>query len=533
MAKALLRLSVLVALFAVSTVVLYVWRGDGSLLDRLRGKLRGAVAGQQGGAGAGGAASPGGRKHEPFTLPEDAPLSAEEVPGLVRMSIESARVAERVIPSVVSITTAETVRDDDGMAATRRRLGAGVIVTEEGHIITANHVVYGVQSVLVRLADDRLLPVEMVGVNPRSDIAVLKIIAPDRGETFPALAFVPDSDTVRQGEFAFSFGNPYGLRGSSDFGVISAKERRFSNGSADLFQTSTRMLPGHSGGPLVNVFGQVIGINTAIYREDQRAPVWTAVGMAIVANDARDVLEMILRRGKPVYGHLGVHVEVPAVYSHLSAFDLALDYPVQVESVEPGSAAERAGIQGGDIIREFAGEPVDNFNDFKRLVRRRQAGEEVSLVVTRNGRDVLLKATVAELDPQAIFARMEGWTEERAATSLRRALGAEVSNLSAAQKREFGMQAAAGGVIVNEVIARTPAQGRLQPGDVVQICNGVLFQNARQFAKLVEDSPTQRIDLLVTRSLPSGGRVNLMIELEPVRAQPEAEEPPPEARVQA
>ena len=217
------RLVLLLAVFVVTAGVLFALRGgDGryGLFDLLRGRPLPK-------------SGPNTHKAEPFTLPERPVLSPEEIPGFAKLSAESALNTARVIPAVVSIAAARTVRDPTGGAATRRRLGAGFIVTPQGHVMTANHVVYGVEAVVVRLADDRLLPVELVGVSPRTDIAVLKIITPEKSETFPALSFIEDSETVRQGEFAFSFGNPYGLRGSSDIGIISAKERRFSDGSAD------------------------------------------------------------------------------------------------------------------------------------------------------------------------------------------------------------------------------------------------------------------------------------------------------------
>lgn len=495
------RLLVLLAVFGLTTAVLLALRNVGGygLFDLLRGRP---------------APQPAVATHKPeeFTLPEGPVLTSTQVPGLARLSAESAQVAERVWPSVVSIASAITVRDPSGKSGTLRRLGAGIIVTPEGHVITANHVVRNFEAMVVRLSDDRQLPVEIVGSHPLMDIAVLKIIAPDKQETFPALPFVDDSDKVRQGEFAFSFGNPFGLRRSCDFGVISSKERSFSDGSADLFQTSMRMMPGHSGGPLVNVRGEIIGVNRANFG---RNPGEASVGMAIVANDARDILLAVLRRGKPLYGHLGVHVDVPAVYGHLAAFSQDLKHPVQVNSVTPGSAAEKAGLRQGDIIFEFAGQPIDSFNAFKRLVRQKLAGEQVSIGIRRDGVEVLLTATMAELDSRELFSRWEGWTEKRAADYIRRSLGAEVSNLSAAQKRQLRLPAAAGGVVVREVLPRTPAHGLLRKGDVVEICNGMAFQNARQFVALLDQRPRPRIDLLITRPERGGGRSNLVLELSP------------------
>jgi serine protease Do len=248
--------------------------------------------------------------------------------------------------------------------------------------------------------------------------------------------------------------------------------------------------------------------------------------MAVVANDARDVLLSVLRRGKPIYGHLGVHVAIPAVYGHLSAFARDLNYPIEVDSVTPGSAAEKAGLQRGDIITEFGGKTIENFKTFKRLVGQKLAGEEVSIGIVRDGEPRLLKATMAELDSHELFARWEGWTEQRAVDYIRRSIGAEVSNLSAAKKSELGLPAAAGGVVVMDVLPRMPAHGVLRRGDLIEICNGRTFQNAKQFVALLDQRPQPEIDLLITRELPGGGRTSEVLGLVPFPRELEEEDPP-------
>jgi serine protease Do len=498
------RILLLFAIFAVATGVLLALRERGGygLFDLLRGRTPPRETVDTGDG--------------QFSLPQRAAVAPEDVPVLARMSDEIANVTERVLPAVVSIAASEVEKAGEGgePSVARPRLGAGVIVTTDGHVMTNYHVVHGVSGVLVRLANDRLLPAQIVGASPRADIAVLKIITPEP-ETFQALPFIADSDTVRAGEFVLSIGNPYGLRRSVALGNISAKERRFSDGSADLFQVSTPMVPGNSGGPLVNVFGEIIGINTAIYRQNQRAPLWSAVGMAVVANDARDTLLAILKRGKPVYGYLGVHVEIPAIYIHLRAFDTDMKYPMQVAGVESGSPAETAGLRRGDTIVEFAGEVPENFKELKKLIREQPVGGDVEILVRRGSEEIPLKAKMAELDPQALLARAVGVTDKDASAYVKGALGAVVRNLNAAEKKQLRLQPGEGGLIVAEVHAGHPAEGRLYKGDFIQICNGVPFANVAQFAKLLEERPSPRVDLLVTRIFPGTGRINLLVEIEP------------------
>lgn len=450
---------------------------------------------------------------EKATLPTGTGLTKNDVPGLARLSSEVADVTDVVMPSVVSIA-ANAVESVDAPEEPLR-LGAGVIVSSEGHVMTAYHVVHRVRSVLVRLADDRVMQAQIVGANPRADIAVLKIISPTE-ESFSALPFVEDSNTVRTGEIVLSFGNPFGLRRSMDMTNISAKERSFGDGSADLFQTAKPLLPGHSGGPLVNVLGEIVGINTARYGSANDAPDWAAVGIAVVANDARDNLLAILRRGKPVYGHLGVRVKMPGVYNHLRAFDSDLSYPIVVDSLERGSAAEAAGLKRGDIIKEFAGEVVKNFDQLKRLIRTQQVGGKVTIVISRDGKEQDLSAVMAELDLQALVARAAGVTSEEATDFVRRSIGADVRNLNIQEKTALGLKPGEGGIIVTEIHPGHVAQGRLAPGDFVQICNGLEFENAAQFASLIKERPAPTILLMVTRKGPHDSRpLNQLVALRP------------------
>jgi serine protease Do len=474
------------------------------LFDLLRGRALPEEAGD------------GKKTHKPeeFTLPTEKLLGEDEVPGLTQLSQESADLVERVLPSVVSIAIRQTIRTDAGKEVIER-FGAGAIVTPEGHVVTAAHVIYDFSQqrdgtakedrveIRVRLANDREMMAEFVGANGRIDIAVLKIISPDKDETFRPLPFIEDSDSVRQGEFVFSFGNPHGLRRSSDFGIISSRERSSGDGYADLFQLSSRLMPGHSGGPLVNTHGQIVGINKNNFGPEP----WSKVGFAIVANEARHVLVTLLKKGTPLYGHLGVHVKIAAIYNHLGTFDNDIDVPLEVDSVNPGSAAEKAGIRPRDFIIQFDGKKVRNFNHFKDLVRRRLANEEVAITVRRDGEELTLKAVMAELDLEELFARWDGWTDERVADYIRGALGVDVSNLSAAQKVANGLPAAGGGVLVEAVHPLSPAIGVLRPGDIIDHCNGQRFVSAKQFVALLEQSPRQRVGLFVMRPMEDGTRI--------------------------
>jgi S1-C subfamily serine protease len=217
-----------------------------------------------------------------------------------------------VVPSVVSIDTAgvreQLLRDPWGRARMQREMtqgqGSGVIVTEEGHVVTNQHVISGQNQIQVTLHDGKSHLATLIGEDRMLDIAVLKINAPG---PFTPLK-LGDSSQVKVGQIVFAVGNPFGLSETVTQGIISAKERSISDQQRDLFQTDAAINPGNSGGPLVNLQGEIVGINVAIYSPDKMNPGFQGVGFSIPSNDVRESLKQILEKGRPVHGFLGVRL---------------------------------------------------------------------------------------------------------------------------------------------------------------------------------------------------------------------------------
>jgi serine protease Do len=310
-------------------------------------------------------------------------------------------VARAVTPAVVNIsTTQRRGRTSPGEEFFRRffegptpqpraSLGSGFIVSADGYVVTNYHVVQQGDEIMVRLADQRELKAELVGGDPRTDIALLKIGA----SGLPDIAF-GDSDQVAVGAPVMAIGNPFGLDQTVTTGIVSAKERFIGAGPYDNFiQTDASINPGNSGGPLVDVHGALVGINTAIFSQSGG---WQGIGFATPVNLAKDVLAQLRARGKVIRGYLGVNV-MPV--SLEIAKRTGLDEPrgVVVAEIVEGSPAARAGLKAGDVITAFQGKPVRTPRDLTVAVAATPPGTKVNLeVVGRDGKRTVT-ATLGEL----------------------------------------------------------------------------------------------------------------------------------------
>jgi S1-C subfamily serine protease len=336
---------------------------------------------------------------ETFTLPERAPLSLGDVELLSRLNDEYSSLTKAVVPSVVSIDTAgvrtERLLDLWGRTRIRRYptqgMGSGVIVTEEGHVVTNHHVIAGQQQIHVTLHGGKTHPAQLIGEDTMLDIAVLKI---EGDGPFEPLK-MGDSSEVQVGQIVFAVGNPFGLGETITQGIISAKERSLSDNQRDLFQTDAAINPGNSGGPLVNLRGEIIGINAAIFTPDREKPGFQGVGFSIPSNDVKDALFQILERGRPIRGFLGVQMRDldPAVRS-------ALQYKGEegsaVLGVSPGSPAETAGLQPWDVVLAFNGEKIRTASQLFSLVQATRVGDAATLNVWRKGQLIELRAIISE-----------------------------------------------------------------------------------------------------------------------------------------
>lgn len=344
-------------------------------------------------------------KPEVTSAISDAPkLSAADVPGLSRLSEESAKIAATVLPSVVSIDTRslEQVAVPNafnlplGRLELRPGLGSGVIVTAEGHVITNFHVIKNVvvlnnvPQLQITTQDGKHYGASLSGFDEELDIAVLHIEGGNGG--FPTLP-LGDSDKVRTGEISFAVGNPLGLAGSVTQGIISATQRRFSDSSHEMIQTDTVINPGNSGGPLINVLGEIIGINAAIEKADTAIKGWQGVGLAVPANDVRAALDAILTQRSPQAGFLGITFDEKSVLVTVPTNADKKFKGSVVSFVAPGSPAEKGGFLVGDVLIMFDGKTFDEPFQFMREMRRVRAGETKAFDIIRGDRRMTINVT--------------------------------------------------------------------------------------------------------------------------------------------
>ncbi len=349
-------------------------------------------------------APPVARAPEKFT-PAAVRLEAGDLPGLGNLDAEYIKLVETVVPAVVSVNSTRTVRVPVGdisdylfgwrgrvMEKPESMLGSGVIVSKEGHILTNHHVVAGMQEIQVQLTDGRTLPVKLIGSDPAVDIAVLQLDAKD----LTALP-IADSDQVRVGQQVFAVGNPFGLQETVTRGIVSAKGRALRDSGVEFFQTDAAVNPGNSGGPLLNIRGEIIGINSAI---STPTGAWAGISFAIPANVARRTLESILRTGRPVRGYLGVSM-MPLSRALADRFGVPDLRGALIADVVPGSPAERAGIKPGDVIRSFNGKPINDAAAFRDHIALAGVGARVKLGVFRAGQEEQIEIEIAEAPSQA------------------------------------------------------------------------------------------------------------------------------------
>lgn len=336
----------------------------------------------------------------------------------------------------------------------QRSLGSGFIIDKAGHIITNNHVIEGASEVRVRLSTEKEYEAEVIGRDPKTDLALIKIKS---WNNLPVVE-LGDSDKVEIGEWVMAIGNPFGLSQTVTVGIVSAKGRVIGSGPYDDFiQTDASINPGNSGGPLFNLNGEVVGINTAIVATGQ------GIGFAIPINVAKEVIPQLQKKGKVTRGGIGVYVQ-KMTPDLAKSFGLEQNKGALVADVIPGSAAEAGGIRRGDVIVKFNGKDIDEMNELPRMVAATPVGKEVDVVVLRDGKQVPLKLKVGELkeEPPA----------REAAEKTKLEMGMSVQEITPEMARQLGL-GDAGGVVVTQVESGSPAdEGGLQRGDIIREVNG-------------------------------------------------------------
>src|SRR2546430_297597 len=341
---------------------------------------------------------------EKYTLASSPNVDPKQVASLEALSRERRALVSAVVPSVVAVKTTKKIaierqnqldpfgfffrrprgfQNPNDEALVQNSLGSGVIVTNEGHIITNNHVVDQVDEIEVQLSDGRTEKARLIGADDQVDLAVLKI---DNSGVKPLK--LADSDTVQAGDFVLAIGNPFGFDETVTDGIVSSKGRpNRADVFGDLIQTNAAINPGNSGGPLINLRGEVVGINTAII---SRSGGSQGIGFAIPSNTVRTALESLLKKGRIIRGYLGIQMRRPP------SGQPAPTGEVVVDEIVPGSPAEDAHLQQGDVIRKFDGHEVKSFTDLRNLVSQADLNKKVELEIVRAGKTIAVATQIKE-----------------------------------------------------------------------------------------------------------------------------------------
>ena len=423
-----------------------------------------------------------------------------------------ADLVSKVSPAVVTIRSTERARasqqfpfmDDprfreffgDRMPQQEPRqvqgVGSGVIVSPDGYVVTNHHVVDGALEIKVELPDNRTFTAKLVGSDPPSDLAVLKIDA----RNLPTLA-IGDSDKVRVGDFVLAVGNPLGIGQTVTSGIVSAKGRAtgLSDGSfEDFLQTDAAINRGNSGGALVNTSGELIGINSQIMSPTGGN---IGIGFAIPSNMARAVMDQLIKTGKVRRGMLGVTIQ--SVDADLaSSLNLPAARGAIVTSVANGGPAEKAGLQRGDVITAINKQAIIDNNSLRNLVASMAPGSNVQVTALRNGRDQNFTVALAEL-PDRERPESEEETSSTRGTGNEK-FGLTLQPLTAEMASRYGLDADDQGLLVTKVDpAGSAANAGIRQGDLIQEVNRQPVQTAAQFSAAVAQSGAKPALVLVKR----------------------------------
>ena len=366
-----------------------------------------------------------------------------------------------------------------GQPPRRGGTGSGFIIDADGHILTNNHVVEGADEIIVNLDDDNEYTATLIGTDPKTDIALIKINRENGDNTpFPYLR-MGDSDKLEVGEWVVAIGNPFGLPHTVTVGVVSAKGRNIGAGNYDEFiQTDASINPGNSGGPLINIKGEVIGINTAIISGGGPGGGNVGIGFAIPVNIAKSILTDLRENGKVTRGWLGVMIQ-KITPDLAKSFSLKDNNGALVGDVIPEGPAAKAGIQRGDVIVEFNGYKVKNMKQLPKIVAHTTPNTDVNVVVVRDGKSVTLNVHIAILKDGGQKLEQGGATEDP--------LGMQGQDITPELAQSLNLDSEEG-VLVSDVTAgQSAAEAGIKRGDIITEIDRKLVRNMSEYKRSLGD----------------------------------------------
>lgn len=441
-----------------------------------------------------------------FAFANNSKLEGADIEALEQQNKGYERIAQAVTPAIVNIQSTQVMKVQQSPFFTdpffrqffgdmfpqaripkerrERALGSGVIVSPDGYIITNNHVIKNASDIQVMLSDKRSFKGKVVGADPQTDVAIVKVDAKD----LPTVPF-GDSSHLRVGDVVMAFGNPFGLNFTVTRGIVSATGRSGLGIEAyeDFIQTDAAINPGNSGGALVNVRGQVIGINTAILSTSGGGAGgeggFNGIGLAIPANVVKHVMDDLINKGKVTRGYLGIYLQnlSSALAHQFNSPDVS---GALVGQVEPGSPADKAGLKQGDVIRKINNQTIDGADNLRSMVAGTSPGTTITLSVLRDGKPMDVKVTLGE--QPASMAGASGHPGKASEGALR---GITVQNLTPDIRDQLGLQPNVRGVVISDLDPSSPAaQAGLQPGDLIESINRHAVNTMADFDRLAAEA---------------------------------------------
>ncbi len=367
-----------------------------------------------------------------------------------------------------------------------RSLGSGFIISSDGYLLTNHHVVKNADEIIVKLLDRRELEAKLIGSDPRTDVALLKVDASD----LPVVK-IGSSEQLQVGEWVLAIGTPFGFDNSVTAGIVSAKGRSLPGDNyVPFIQTDVAINPGNSGGPLFNMQGQVVGMNSQIY---SRSGGYMGLSFAIPMEVAMNVVDQLKNKGKVARGWLGVQIQ-DVTRELAESFAMKRPHGALVAKVIPDSPAEKAGLQVGDIIVEFGGQIIETSAELPPIVGMTPIDKKVEVRVIRQGRDKTLQVRIGLLPEPEELQLASG----KSNTKRIKRLGLRVSNLTAEQREQF--QVMKGGVLVQQVRQGVAMDAGIQRGDVILRMQNHVVRDAMDFDELVDSLPEGKsIAVLIQR----------------------------------